>query len=100
MKSGVIEDGDCDTLFKDLAVHISDKYSGVGIDLGVSSTKIKNEVDTVLLTLGPVSEKAKKMLEVWQKDVAKANRTYSALAAALEKNGLTCYADKYCYTTA
>ena len=96
IKSGPIEDPD--RLFNNLAKHIGDMYKEVGVDLGLSFKELESELETGALAMKPASKKALKMLHIW-KD-SEEDLTYSKLAAALEKNGLTRCADKYCYTTA
>ena len=83
-----------------MAENIGDKCMQVGINLGLAYQKLQNELETVQFNTLPVNNKAMKMLQLWKDSVAEEDLTYSKLAAALEKNGLTHCADKYCYTTA
>ena len=97
MKSGQITDPD--RLFKDLAELIFDKYTEIGIDLGLKISVLTNELETGEVRMLKGSRKALKMLQLWQQSVTKGEFTYSVLAAALEKNGHRNCAYKYCYTT-
>ena len=98
VKSGPIKDPD--RLFNDVSKDISDKYGGVGIELGVAYQTLRNELETVQFNTRPANEKAMRMLQIWKHSIAEEDMTYSKLAIALEKNGLRRCADKYCYTTA
>ena len=97
MKSGQITDPD--RLFKNLAELIFDKYTEIGIDLGLKGNVLTNELETGEFKMLKGSRKALKMLQLWQQSVPEDDCTYSVLAAALEKNGHRNCADKYCYTT-
>ena len=79
---------------------IAEKYMQVGIDLGLAYQKLHIELETVQLNTLPVNNKAMKMLHLWKDNTPEGDLTYSALAAALEKNGLKRCADKYCYVIA
>ena len=89
-----------DVLFKELAIHIGTKYKEVGVNLGLSYTKMDNEVDTPLLMQSSPSKRAVKMLQLWKDSVAEREFTYAKLATALVDNGLKRYADIHCYITA
>ena len=79
---------------------IGDKYMNVGIELGLSYRILKDKIDSVATSAtSPASQKAMTMLQVWKDSVAEEDLTYSKLASALEKHGLKCCADKYCYET-
>ena len=97
MKSCQITDHD--RLFKDISKVIFDKYTEVGIELGLQGEVLANELETGELKTLKGSRKALKMLHLWQQSVTEDNCTYSALAAALEKEGFRNCANKYCYTT-
>ena len=97
MKSGQITDPD--RLFNNLAMDIHSKYMEIGIELGLQSEVLTNELETGIFVMLPGSRKALKMLQLWQQSVTKDDFTYSVLAAALENKGFKSCADKYCYTT-
>ena len=95
--SGLIKDPD--HLFNDLAAHIYPKYTKIGIELGLKSRVLEDELETGRFVLLQGSEKALKMLQLWQNDVTEDDFTYCKLAAALEKHGFRSIADTYCYTS-
>ena len=95
VKSGQIENPD--RLFLALFEFLYDKYMEIGIELGLPSEVLKNELETGEFKMRKGSEKAMKMLQLWRNSVSEDNFTYSVLAAALEKHGLQRYAHKYCY---
>ena len=97
VKSGQITDSD--RLFNDLSVHICDKYTEVGLELGLPLEVLTNELETGILEMATGSKKALKMLQLWRQSVKAEDFTYSVLAAALEKQRFQCYAHKYCYTS-
>ena len=97
MKPGKITDPD--RLFNNIAKHIFEKYKQVGIQLGLQSEVLTDELETGQFEMKQGSSKALKMLQLWQRSVTEDDCTYSALAAALEEEGFIKYADKYCYTT-
>ena len=88
-----------DRLFNDLAAHIYTKYMKIGIELGLKSRVLEDELETGRFGSLQGSEKALKMLQLWQNDVTEDDLTYSVLAAALEKHGFRRFADTYCYTS-
>ena len=92
VKSGQITDPD--RLFNDLAVHICDKYMQIGIELGLGIEVLTSELETVILR---ERRKALRMLQLWRDSVSEDKCTYSVLAAALEKHGLSRCAQQYCY---
>ena len=51
------------------------------------------------LSMEKGSQKAIKMLLLWQDSVDEDKCTYSVLAAALEKHGFQRCADRFCYTS-
>ena len=97
MKSGKITDSD--HLFIDLAIQIHNKYTDIGIELGLESKVLSNELETGKFEMLQAHKKAIKMLQLWQAYVSEDDFTYSVLAAALEKHGFHQCAQKYCYTT-
>ena len=97
MKSSKITDPD--RLFTNIARHIFERYTEVGIQLGLKGEVLTDELETGEFKMLKGSRKALKMLQLWQQSVTEDDFTYSALAAALEKEGFTNCADKYCYTT-
>ena len=98
VKPGTIKDPD--RMFKDMPRDIGVMYENVGIDLGIQYQTLQNELETVQFNTLPAYRKAMKILHLWKDNTPEGELTYSALAAALEKNGLIHCADKYCYTTA
>ena len=97
VKSGKITDPDC--LFHNISKHIFERYTEVGIQLGLTGAVLTDELETGEFKMLQGSRKALKMLQLWQRSVTEDNCTYSVLAAALEKEGFTNCADKYCYST-
>ena len=97
MKSGQITDSD--RLFNNLSIHICDKYTEVGTELGLQNEVLTNELETGAVKMESGSKKAIKMLQLWRKDVKAEDFTYSMLAAALEKQGFRHYAHEYCYSS-
>ena len=97
VKSGKITDPD--RLFINLAKHIFERYTQVGIRLGLKGEVLTDELETGEFKMLIGSKKALKMLQLWQQSVTEDDCTYSMLAAALEKEGFKSCADKYCYTT-
>ena len=95
MKSGQITNPD--RLFNDLAVDIADKYTEIGIELGLEDKVLENELESGRFMMLTGSKKALKMLQLWRQSVYERNLTYKVLAAALEKHGKGNCADKYCY---
>ena len=96
VKSGQITDSD--HLFNNLSVHICDKYTEVGTELGLRSEVLTNELETGAVKMDIGSKKATKMLQLWRQSVKAEQFTYSVLAAALKKQGFRRCAHKYCYT--
>ena len=90
---------DADRLFSDLAVEISDKYTKIGIELGLPSEVLRDELETGELRMKKGSKKALRMLQLWKQSVNAENFTYSVLAAALVKCGFQHCAEKYLYTS-
>ena len=97
VKSGQITNPD--RLFTNIAKHIFERYTEVGIQLGLKGEVLTDELETGEFKMLQGSKKALKMLQLWQQSVTEDNFTYSVLAAALEKEGFKSCADKYCYTT-
>ena len=97
MKSGPITDPD--RLLNDLSAYIYDKYTEIGIELGLDYRVLRNELETGEFTMHQGSKKALKMLQLWRNSVKEDNFTYAVLAAALEKHGFGHCANKYCYTS-
>ena len=95
VKPGQITDPD--RLFNNLALDISNKYTEIGIELGLEGKVLTNELETGEFKMLPGNRKALKMLQLWQQSVAEDSFTYSVLAAALDKHGCRAYAHKYCY---
>ena len=95
-KSGQITDPD--RLFNDLSLEICEKYTEVGLELGLGSKVLTNELETGKFMMVQGSKKATKMLQLWRDSVSPNNCTYSVLAAALKKHGFQRSAHKYCYT--
>ena len=98
VKSGQITN--CDRMFNDLALIICDKYEQIGIELGLEYQTLCDELGTGMFAMKKGSEKAMKMLQLWQQSVDEDHFTYSVLAAALEKHGHKQAALKFCYTDA
>ena len=96
VKSGQITDPD--RLFNIIADEIYNKYTNIGIELGLTFSVLENELETGVIGMLQGSKKALKMLHLWRNSVKKDDLTYSVLAAALEKHGFGHCADKYCYT--
>ena len=96
IKSGQITDHN--RLFNHLALHLSDNYMEVGIELGLDEKVLSNELETGEFKMLKGRRKAMKMLQRWRDSVGKDECTYSVLAAALEKHGFLRYAHQYCYT--
>ena len=96
MKPGQITDAD--RLFNDIAIELCGKYMEIGIELGLKSEVLTNELETGIFAMKKGNQKVLKMFQLWKKSVSKQNFTYSVLAAALEKHGFQHIADKYCYT--
>ena len=90
---------DPDRLFTNIAKHIFERYTEVGIQLGLQSEVLTDELETGVMKMLKGSKKALKMLQLWQQSVTEDDCTYSVLAAALEKEGFRNCAYKYCYTT-
>ena len=95
MKSSKITNPD--RLFNDLSIDICDKYTEIGLELGLEGKVLRNELETGKFTMQQGNKKAIKMLQLWQQSVDEDNFTYSVLAAALEKHGFRSSAYKYCY---
>ena len=95
VKSGQITKSD--SLFNALALDIHDNFTKVGIELGLHQKVLTDELETGYMLLQKGSIKAMKMLQLWRDSVGEDGCTYSVLAAALEKQGFQCYAQKYCY---
>ena len=98
MKTGQITDSD--RMFNHLASIIYEKYTQIGVELGLKQNYLYNELETGMFNMKKGSEKALKMLQLWQQSVDDAHFTYSALAAALEQHGHKRAALKFCYTEA
>ena len=94
-KSGQITDHD--RLFNDLSVEICEKYTEVGLELGLDGKVLTNELETGKFMMLQGSKKATKMLQLWRDSVKEEDCTYSVLADALEKHGFQRSAHKYCY---
>ena len=97
MKSGKITD--YDRLFNHLANQIHNKYTDIGIELGLESKVLSHELETGIFKMLQAHQKAVRMLQLWHVYVSEDDFTYSVLAAALEKHGFHQCAQKYCYTT-
>ena len=97
VKSGQITDPD--RLFNEISVKICEKYTEIGISLGLAGDMLTNELETGEMKMLQGNKKALKMLRLWRNSVTKDNFTYAVLAAALEKHGYRHFADKYCYTS-
>ena len=97
MKSGKITDPD--RLFNIIAVTISQKVKEIGIELGLSDKVLTDELETGKLAMEQGSKKAMKMFQLWQQSVDEDKLTYSLLATALENQGFTNTANKFCYTS-
>ena len=97
MKFGKITDPD--RLFNNIAKKLYESYTKVGIELGLTYDVLTDELETGEFKMLQGSRKAQKMLQLWQRSVTEDDCTYSALAAALEKNGHRNCAYEYCYTT-
>ena len=97
MKSGKITNPD--RLFNDLSIDICDKYTEIGIELGLEGKVLRNELETGKYTMQQGNKKALRMLQLWQQSVNEDNFNYSVLAAALEKHGFRNCAYRYCYTS-
>ena len=92
---------DSDRLFNNISIEICTKYTELGIELGLQSKVLTNELETGAFVMLPGNRKAMKMLQLWRDSVSKVkvNFTYSVLAAALEKHGFHRCAYEYCYTS-
>ena len=90
---------DSDRLFKNISIEICTKYTEIGIELGLQSIVLTNELETGAFMMLPGNRKAMKMLQLWRDSVNKDNFTYSVLAAALIKHGFHRCAYEYCYTS-
>ena len=98
VKSGPISDPD--RLFNDLSLKICDKYTQIGIELGLQIEVLTDELETGKFATMKGSEKALRMLQLWKNNsVDEDNFTYSVLSAALVKHGFRRWAHKYCYTS-
>ena len=97
VKSGQITDSD--RLFNNIAVTICDKHQEIGIELGLDSIVLKNELETGMMVMKVGSKKAIKMLQLWRDSVAENDFTYSVLAAALVKHGFLSCARTHCFTS-
>ena len=89
---------DTDRLFKDLGLEICKNYKEIGLELGLGSKVLTNELETGIFMMLQGSKKATKMLQLWRDSVKEEECTYSVLAAALEKHGFQRVANKYCYS--
>ena len=96
VKSGQITDPD--RLFNDLSFVICDNYMEIGVELGLKSKSLYNELETGLFAMKRGNEKSVKMLEMWQQFIGEDHFTYSVLATALEKYGFNDAAREFCYT--
>ena len=96
MKPGKITDSD--RLFMNLSTEICNKYIEVGIELGLTSKSLINELETGVMQMQPGNRKALKMLQLWRDSVVDKDLTYSVLATALENQGYRRLANKYCFT--
>ena len=85
MKSSKITNPD--RLFNDLSIEISEKYHQIGIELGLQSKVLTDELETGIFKMLKGSEKALRMLQLWRDSAHEDKCTYSVLAAALEKHG-------------
>ena len=97
MKPGQIADPD--SLFIKIAVPICQKVKEIGIELGLPSIRLTNELETGDRAMELGSEKAERMLQLWKQSVAKDKLTYSVLATALENQGFMNIAHEFCYTS-
>ena len=97
VKSGKITDPD--RLFNNISKHIFERYTEVGIQLGLKGEVLTDELETGGFKMLQGSRKALKMLQLWQRSVTEDDFTYSVLAAALEEEDFINCADRYCYTT-
>ena len=79
---------DSDRLFNNLAVEISENYKEIGVELGLKYKYLNDELETGIFVTKRGSEKAMKMLQLWEQTVSEYDFTYSALATALKKCGL------------
>ena len=79
---------DSDRLFNNLALEISENYKEIGVELGLKYKYLNDELETGKFMITKDSEKAMKMLKLWEQSVSEDDFTYSALATALEKRGL------------
>ena len=86
-----------DIMFKELAQDIGNKYTQVGIDLGLTFQDQQNALDTGPYAMLPADQRALKMLNLWREQSLDKDFTYSILATALENNRLKRSAEKYCY---
>ena len=97
VKSGHGQITDPDRLFNNLAVIICDKYTEIGLELGLEGKVLTNELETGEFKMLQGSKKAIRMLQLWQQSVKKEDFTYSVLGTALEKHGFLQCAHEYCY---
>ena len=97
MKSGQITDPD--HLFNNLAINICNKYTEIGLELGLEGKILTNELETGEFKMLQGSKKAIRMLQLWQESIKEDDFTYAVLGTALEKHGFQQCAHKYCYTT-
>ena len=95
IKCGEITNHDC--LFNDLSTEIYDKYTEIGMELGLNYEYLQNELETGDFRMKQGSKKAMKMLQLWKQSATKENFTYAVLADALEKRGFHKVANEYCY---
>ena len=86
-----------DSLFLALSKVVYNKYFEIGIELGLKSERLSDELETGEFKMLQGSKKALKMFELWKQSVTEDNFTYSVLAAALEKHGFQRAAHEYCY---
>ena len=95
--SGTITDHS--RLFNKIAKQIYQRYTGVGIQLGLTYEYLDNELETGEIKLRPGSTKALRMLHLWKESVTEEECTYSMLAAALKSEEYKKCAYEHCYTT-
>ena len=82
-----------------MSIEICEKYFDIGIELGLASEVLINDLETGDVKTMQGKMKAVRMLLLWQQSVAEEDFTYSKLAAALENHGFQRCAHKYCYTS-
>ena len=95
--SGTITDHS--RLFNKIAKQIYKRYTGVGIQLGLTYEYLENELETGEIKMQPGNIKALRMLHLWKESVTEDECTYSMLAAALESEEYKKCAYEHCYTT-